>query len=549
MTAEVAKFQPFIKFLLQNERVVENPIRGQIMMIMTMYYDHLRNEHEHGSQVDNGDDDSSNRDDCRGIDHFVDFLVQFNQISGKSLVFNKEISSQNSNASMINSSRLVWIFRTKLLLLQDRLVGKEARNIEYKSHLEPSEENHNSIELLDALDKPVFSQIEATEWSKDKEILECNFATLDNLLQRRTASSQLCKHKASLKSAKKAYFEVCNNNNHNQVLANISFNKRNGGSGGFNKSSFPSVIQTHQKIDECQSMMSQEIYQCSKRKIHFLPIISSHTDLYLGDCSYLDTCHKMKSCRYLHYYSLNPLVQANSICRGTDKVKCIGDEYTMGECFTEYEREITPAQWINCDIRYLPFSVLGKFAAIISDPAWDIHMSLPYGTCKDDELLSLPMHELQDEGIILLWVTGRSIEIGRRALLKWGYRVSDEMIWVKLNQLKRTIVTGRTGHWLNHSKEHLLLGVKGDPYWLNRGIDTDVVVSATRATSRKPDEIYDIVERLVGVHSRKLEIFGRDHNTRPGWLTIGNQLQGTLIQETEVKQRYTEYLQNSKTNS
>ena len=41
------------------------------------------------------------------------------------------------------------------------------------------------------------------------------------------------------------------------------------------------------------------------------------------------------------------------------------------------------------------------------------------------------MHELQDEGIMLLWVTGRSIEIGRRALKKWGYvitsKVADEL--------------------------------------------------------------------------------------------------------------------------
>ena len=137
-----------------------------------------------------------------------------------------------------------------------------------------------------------------------------------------------------------------------------------------------------------------------------------------------------------------------------------GFEYTIGDCFTESFREVLPPQWINCDVRHLPFSILGKFSAIISDPAWDIHMSLPYGTCKDDELLSLPMDELQDEGIIMLWVTGRSIEVGRRALTKWGYKIYDEMIWIKLNQLRRTIVTGRTGHWLNHSKEHLLVGLK-----------------------------------------------------------------------------------------
>lgn len=137
------------------------------------------------------------------------------------------------------------------------------------------------------------------------------------------------------------------------------------------------------------------------------------------------------------------------------------------------------------------------------------------------------------------------IDNGRRALLKWGYQIYDEMIWIKLNQLRRTIVTGRTGHWLNHSKEHLLVGLKGNPIWINKRIDTDVVASPTRETSRKPDEFYDIVERLVGTHSRKLEIFGRDHNTRPGWLTIGNQLQGVSLFEPELKYKYELYKQTT----
>jgi N6-adenosine-specific RNA methylase IME4 len=28
-------------------------------------------------------------------------------------------------------------------------------------------------------------------------------------------------------------------------------------------------------------------------------------------------------------------------------------------------------------------------------------------------------------------------------------------------------------------------------------------------------------------HGRKLELFGRKHNTRPGWLTLGNQCTST----------------------
>ena len=69
----------------------------------------------------------------------------------------------------------------------------------------------------------------------------------------------------------------------------------------------------------------------------------------------------------------------------------------------------------------------------------------------------------------------------------WGYKRVEEIIWVKTNQLQRIIRTGRTGHWLNHSKEHCLVGIKGAPL-INRNIDTDVVVAEVRETSRKPDE-------------------------------------------------------------
>lgn len=40
-----------------------------------------------------------------------------------------------------------------------------------------------------------------------------------------------------------------------------------------------------------------------------------------------------------------------------------------------------------------------------------------------------------------------------------SYERVDEIIWVKTNQLQRIIRTGRTGHWLNHGKEHCLVGL------------------------------------------------------------------------------------------
>jgi len=53
------------------------------------------------------------------------------------------------------------------------------------------------------------------------------------------------------------------------------------------------------------------------------------------------------------------------------------------------------------------------------------------------------------------------------------------------------------------------------PSWANRGLDTDVIVSEVRETSRKPEEAYGLIERLCP-GGRKVEIFGRRHNARPG---------------------------------
>lgn len=58
---------------------------------------------------------------------------------------------------------------------------------------------------------------------------------------------------------------------------------------------------------------------------------------------------------------------------------------------------------------------------------------------------------------IYLLMNCRAMELGRECLSLWGYERVDEIIWVKTNQLQRIIRTGRTGHWLNHGKEHCLV--------------------------------------------------------------------------------------------
>ncbi|KAK3731758.1 hypothetical protein RRG08_035427 [Elysia crispata] len=290
----------------------------------------------------------------------------------------------------------------------------------------------------------------------------------------------------------------------------------------------------------CQYGTREECYRTGPdsancKRLHFKKIIHKHTDESLGDCSFLNTCFHMDTCKYVHYEIDYPRLPSSELLRkesslGKSLSSEIGDDGSV---------QMFPPQWIQCDLRYFDMSTLGKCAVVMADPPWDIHMELPYGTMGDNEMRRLNIPGLQDEGFIFLWVTGRAMELGRECLELWGYKRVDEIIWVKTNQLQRIIRTGRTGHWINHGKEHCLVGVKGNPKGVNRGMDCDVIVAEVRATSHKPDEIYGIIERL-SPGTRKVELFGRPHNVQPNWITLGNQLEGVRLKDPDIVKLFRE---------
>lgn len=198
----------------------------------------------------------------------------------------------------------------------------------------------------------------------------------------------------------------------------------------------------HKTFIQCIRTSSHSEHVCEK--VHFKPILRPHTDISLGDCSYLNTCHRMlDSCKYVHY-------ELDEMTSGTgDSV----EEMLMQDWLVDIPGRETgiwtgepclnggelPSQWISCDVRRLDLRVLGKFGVLMMDPPWDIHMTLPYGTLTDDEMKDMKIQDLQDDGILLLWVTGRAMEVGRECLVKWGYNRIDELVWVKTNQLQRLI--------------------------------------------------------------------------------------------------------------
>ena len=75
------------------------------------------------------------------------------------------------------------------------------------------------------------------------------------------------------------------------------------------------------------------------------------------------------------------------------------------------------------------------------------------------------------------------------------------------------------------------MGIKGtvrratDGHIIHANVDTDIIVSEEPplGSTQKPEEMYHVIEHF-SMGRRRLELFGEDHNVRPGWLTIGNSL-------------------------
>jgi N6-adenosine-specific RNA methylase IME4 len=98
-------------------------------------------------------------------------------------------------------------------------------------------------------------------------------------------------------------------------------------------------------------------------------------------------------------------------------------------------------------------------------------------------------------------------------LRTWGFDYVTNMAWVKESI--------GLGYWFRNQHELLLLGRRGDiPAPLAHTLPPSVIHAPRREHSRKPDEAYQLIERIYP-DLPKIELFARD--ARPGWSAWGNQ--------------------------
>lgn len=86
------------------------------------------------------------------------------------------------------------------------------------------------------------------------------------------------------------------------------------------------------------------------------------------------------------------------------------------------------------------------------------------------------------------------------------------------------------------------MGIKGmvrrstDGHVIHANVDTDIIVSEEPpyGSMVKPEEMYQVIEHF-SLGKRRLELFGEDHNVRPGWVTVGNELSASnFIKEVRL---------------
>ena len=173
-----------------------------------------------------------------------------------------------------------------------------------------------------------------------------------------------------------------------------------------------------------------------------------------------------------------------------------------------------------------------QFHTILADPPWRFanrtgkmapeHRRLSrYATMELDAIKKLPVADIvREPAHLYLWVPNALLPEGLDVLRAWGFEYKSNIIWHKIRKDGGSDGRG-VGFYFRNVTELVLFGVRGkNARTLAPGRrQVNLVSSQKREHSRKPDELYDVVEACS--RGPFLELFARD--TRKGWVAWGNQ--------------------------
>jgi N6-adenosine-specific RNA methylase IME4 len=163
-----------------------------------------------------------------------------------------------------------------------------------------------------------------------------------------------------------------------------------------------------------------------------------------------------------------------------------------------------------------------KYGAILADPPWTYYTwtakgghksaSAHYKTMPTEAICALPVYDLAaDDCVLFLWATYPNLPDAFRVIEAWGFRYKTvAFTWIKMNKDGSPFLG--LGYWTRANAEICLLATRGNPKRKAKDVP-QVILAARREHSRKPDEQYNRIMRLV--EGPYIELFARQQ--WPGW--------------------------------
>lgn len=197
----------------------------------------------------------------------------------------------------------------------------------------------------------------------------------------------------------------------------------------------------------------------------------------------------------------------------------LAEKVRKGEAtLKQAEKELRRAEQKEAVKAYQP--PVGEWAVIVADPPWPYEDTLdgsdqargglPYPPMTMDEICAMKIPASRDCAL-WLWVTNSHLIDGSaaRVLREWDFEPKALLTWKKDRM--------GAGRYLRNITEHVILAVRGKPM-IEGESQINFLEAKSREHSRKPDEFFDLVERVCPSLSR-LEMFSRE--PRKGWTTSG----------------------------
>jgi N6-adenosine-specific RNA methylase IME4 len=173
-----------------------------------------------------------------------------------------------------------------------------------------------------------------------------------------------------------------------------------------------------------------------------------------------------------------------------------------------------------------------KFATVLADPPWRFtnrtgkmapeHRRLSrYSTMSLDEIMELPIPQIVlPQSHLYLWVPNALILEGLEVMRRWGFVYKTNIVWYKVRRDGGPDGRG-VGFYFRNVTELVLFGVRGGLRTLPPGRrQVNLIATRKREHSRKPDELYTVIERCSP--GPYLELFAR--HRRPHWTQWGDEL-------------------------